>query len=146
PWHVTAFHQDYKMTDPAATSAETLIRAAEIGTAEGLRYVYAGNLPGRVGHWENTRCPSCRATLIERYGFLVRSYHVTPEGRCPSCQTQLPGVWPGAAAEVKTGNDVAAYQSRLPRAVAVSAAEQFETRKQGDKETRRLVPLPTLPS
>src|SRR5260370_35841707 len=39
PWHVTAFHQDYKLTEPEATSAETLIRAAEIGAAEGLRYV-----------------------------------------------------------------------------------------------------------
>src|SRR5205814_5586825 len=45
PWHVTAFHQDYKMTEPDATPAETLMRAAEIGTAEGLRFVYAGNLP-----------------------------------------------------------------------------------------------------
>ncbi len=79
------------MTDPEATSAETLIRAAEIGTAEGLRFVYAGNLPGRVGPWENTRCPGCRATVIERFGYLVRSYRLTPDGRCPHCQTQLAG-------------------------------------------------------
>ena len=46
PWHVTAFHQDYKMTDPDNTDARTLLRAAEIGVAEGLRFVYAGNLPG----------------------------------------------------------------------------------------------------
>jgi AmmeMemoRadiSam system radical SAM enzyme/AmmeMemoRadiSam system protein B/AmmeMemoRadiSam system protein A len=120
PWHVTAFHQDYKMTDPERTSAATLIRAAEIGTAEGLRYVYAGNLPGQVGPWEDTRCPSCRATLIERYGFLVRSYNLTADGRCPSCQTRLPGVWPATAAEVRTGNDEAAYRSRRPRPVSVT--------------------------
>src|SRR5262249_54840042 len=83
PWHVPAFHQDYRMTEPDPTSAETLIRAAEIGTAAGLRFVYAGNLPGRVGPWENTRCPACRETLIERFGFLIRSYRVTQDGRCP---------------------------------------------------------------
>src|SRR5207302_3471614 len=49
PWHVTAFHKDYKMTDPENTTAKDLIRAAEIGKKAGLRYVYAGNLPGQVG-------------------------------------------------------------------------------------------------
>ncbi len=121
PWHVTAFHKDYKMTDPEATSPQTLIRAAEIGAAEGLRFVYAGNLPGKVGPWENTRCPGCQATLIERYGYLVRSYRLTPEGRCPSCQAQVPGIWPGRSAEVRTGNDQAAYLNRLPRPVAAPA-------------------------
>jgi AmmeMemoRadiSam system radical SAM enzyme/AmmeMemoRadiSam system protein B/AmmeMemoRadiSam system protein A len=133
PWHVTAFHQDYKMTDPEATPAETLIRAAEIGSVEGLRYVYAGNLPGRVGPWENTRCPSCRATLIERYGYLIRSYHLTPTGQCQFCGKQIPGVWPRSAAEVKMGNDAAAYQSRLPRALPVA-------------EDRKLMPLPSVSS
>jgi pyruvate formate lyase activating enzyme len=64
PWHVTAFHQDYIMTDPENTSAQTLIRAVEIGKRAGLRHVYAGNLPGMVGDWENTRCPNCRELLI----------------------------------------------------------------------------------
>ena len=117
PWHVTAFHQDYRMTDPANTTIDDLIRAAEIGTEEGLRFVYAGNLPGRVGEWENTRCPMCRETVIERYGYLIRSYRLTPGGCCPGCQTQLPGIWPGEASEVRTGNDMAAYMQRLPRAV-----------------------------
>ena len=52
PWHVTAYHQDYKMTDPANTRPEDLLRAIEIGKQAGLRYVYAGNLPGRVGNLE----------------------------------------------------------------------------------------------
>jgi AmmeMemoRadiSam system radical SAM enzyme/AmmeMemoRadiSam system protein B/AmmeMemoRadiSam system protein A len=145
PWHVTAFHQDYKMTDPAPTGADQLIRAAEIGTAEGLRFVYAGNLPGRVGPWEDTRCPSCRATLVERFGYLVRSYRLTADGSCPSCQTRVPGVWPASSAEVTTGNDAAAYRSRQPRAVPVTG-----TAGQGDKGTRgqgdRKVPLASLSS
>ena len=93
PWHVTAFHQDYKMTDPANTSAEMLVRAAEIGKEEGLRFVYAGNLPGRVGDLENTRCPDCRALLIERFGYLIMGYHLTPEGCCPDCGLAIPGRW-----------------------------------------------------
>ncbi len=93
PWHVTAFHKDYKMTDPDNTSVETLLRAAEIGQKAGLRYVYAGNLPGRVGDLENTRCFDCQALLIERYGYLIRQYNLTPSGSCPSCGKQLPGRW-----------------------------------------------------
>src|SRR5262249_31052919 len=49
PWHVTGFHKDYKMTDPPDTDARLLVRAAEIGAEEGLRFVYAGNRPGQVG-------------------------------------------------------------------------------------------------
>jgi len=68
PWHVTAFYPTYKMTGPGATTAGTLERAASIGRAAGLRYVYAGNLPGSVGGLENTHCPNCRAVLVERDG------------------------------------------------------------------------------
>ena len=121
PWHVTAFHKDYRMTDPDATSPATLMRAAEMGRDAGLRFVYAGNLPGQVSPWEDTRCPSCQSTVIERYGYLIRSYRLEPNGRCPNCQTQLPGIWPGSAEEVRTGNDMAAYRSRLPRRVETGA-------------------------
>ena len=71
PWHVTAFHQDYKMLGPENTPAETLVRAAGIGRRAGLRYVYAGNLAGRTGNLENTLCPGCGETLVTRYGFRV---------------------------------------------------------------------------
>ena len=95
PWHVTAFHPDYKMREPGATPAATLVRACEIGTAEGLRFVYAGNAPGRVGDWENTRCPRCAATLIERFSFRVLSNRIE-DGRCPDCGEAIPGRWDGA--------------------------------------------------
>jgi len=93
PWHVTAFHKDYKMTDPADTSPETLRRAAGIGKAAGLRFVYAGNLSGRVGDLENTSCPACGDLLIERSGYHILNYRVTPEGTCPSCNASIPGRW-----------------------------------------------------
>src|SRR5437867_4271842 len=94
PWHVTAFHPDYKMTDRDRTTAKTLLRAAEVGVGEGLHFVYAGNLPGRVGPFENTSCPSCRALLIERVGYTILLDLLTPtRGVCPSCGTRIPGRW-----------------------------------------------------
>jgi pyruvate formate lyase activating enzyme len=93
PWHVTAFHKDYKMRDPANTTPEMLMRAAEIGRRAGLRYVYAGNLPGQVGDLEDTRCASCGERLVERFGYSIRAYRVTPDGACPACSTRLPGLW-----------------------------------------------------
>ena len=93
PWHVTAFHKDYKMNDPENTRPQDLLRAAEIGTKAGLRYVYAGNLPGNVEGRENTRCHHCGETVIRRYGYLVTEYRVTPDGRCPTCNTAVPGRW-----------------------------------------------------
>jgi pyruvate formate lyase activating enzyme len=116
PWHVTGFHQDYKMTEPPATEARELMRAAEIGAEEGLRYVYAGNRPGQVGAWEDTRCPACREILVGRYGYLIHTYRLTPTGRCPGCGTAIPGVWPDDPAAVRTG-DPALYLQRMPRRV-----------------------------
>ncbi len=93
PWHVTAFHPDYKMTDVGHTPVETLLRAAEIGTEAGLNYVYAGNLPGRTRNWEDTRCPKCQTTLIRRRGFHVVENQIGTKGICPNCQTPIPGIW-----------------------------------------------------
>jgi pyruvate formate lyase activating enzyme len=93
PWHVTAFHKDYKMTDPGNTSAETLMRAADVGREAGLHYVYAGNLPGGVGRLENTYCHNCGELLVERYGYRIAQYRLEPGGRCPSCSALIPGVW-----------------------------------------------------
>ncbi|HSW44271.1 MAG TPA: AmmeMemoRadiSam system radical SAM enzyme [Phycisphaerae bacterium] len=92
PWHVTAFHPDYKMTDPPPTPAETLIRAHDIGLAAGLRFVYCGNRPGGMGNRENTFCPGCRATLIRRWGFTIEENRLK-DGRCPDCGCEIPGVW-----------------------------------------------------
>ena len=93
PWHVTAFHKDYKMTDPADTTPEMLKQAVAIGKSAGLNFVYAGNMPGRVGDLENTHCPACGELLIERYGYHISKYAVTAEGRCPSCNASIPGRW-----------------------------------------------------
>jgi pyruvate formate lyase activating enzyme len=80
------------MADRDRTPVETLLGAAEIGRAAGLRYVYAGNLPEKVGDWEHTRCHACRAMLIERSGFRVLANRITG-GACPDCGQSIPGVW-----------------------------------------------------
>ena len=92
PWHVTAFHKDYKMTDPDNTPIETLLRGVDIGRKAGLNFVYAGNLPGMVDNLENTYCPSCHELLIERYGFHVLQ-NTLQSGACPGCNTSIAGVW-----------------------------------------------------
>ena len=120
PWHVTAFHKNYRMTGPPDTTAAQLMRAAEMGVEEGLRFVYAGNAPGRVGPWESTWCPNCRAKLIDRLGYLVREYNLSPDGKCPDCRTLIPGIWPAAGDAGVSGVEVGAgYGSRLPRRVRV---------------------------
>ena len=81
------------MTEPQNTTATMLVAAAEIGRANGLRYVYAGNLPGSVGDLEDTRCASCGGLLVSRYGYHIRDYRVTADGRCPSCAAPVPGRW-----------------------------------------------------
>jgi pyruvate formate lyase activating enzyme len=93
PWHVTAFHSNYKMDEAPDTPPESLLRAAQIGRRAGLRYVYAGNLPGAIGGGEDTFCASCGARLIRRYGFRVLDYRLTPQGRCPDCSQAIPGRW-----------------------------------------------------
>jgi len=94
PWHITAFHPDYKMTDGyRRTTVDDLMRIAQFGVDAGLKYIYPGNLPGQVGEWENTRCHHCNATVIKRYGFLVQQNRVNRDGTCPDCHKQLPGIW-----------------------------------------------------
>jgi pyruvate formate lyase activating enzyme len=93
PWHVTAFHPMYKRMDSAPTSTDILQRAAEIGQEAGLRYVYAGNLPGRVGSLEDTHCPFCSELLVERVGYTIIGNHLNKKGVCPKCGGSIAGVW-----------------------------------------------------
>lgn len=99
PWHVTAFHQDYKMTDNANTTTKHLMRAYEIGKRAGLRYIYPGNIPGAFGDLEGTHCPKCNTVVIDRFGFRVTSFRLK-DGKCPQCATPIPGVWGDGKADV----------------------------------------------
>ena len=103
PWHVTAFHPDYKMQDRARTSINSLQQAAEIGQEAGVRYVYAGNLPGRVGSLEDTFCPKCQARLVQRSGFTVQDYQISAQGGCLKCGAKIAGLWTGHPENVLRG-------------------------------------------
>ncbi len=103
PWHVTAFHPDYKMTGTPRTPAKTLLRAYDIGKDAGLKFVYAGNLPGGVGDRENTCCPSCGELLISRRGFYVKQNRMLGS-QCPKCGAAIPGVWEDAAPRKSAGS------------------------------------------
>jgi pyruvate formate lyase activating enzyme len=89
PWHVSGYHPAYRFTAPP-TPVSTLERAWEIGKAAGLEYVYLGNV---LGHpLENTYCPGCGASLVERWGLGVTSYRLE-SGCCPQCGGEIAGVW-----------------------------------------------------
>jgi pyruvate formate lyase activating enzyme len=117
PWHVTAFHPDYRMIDPPPTTAAMLVRAAEIGQEAGLRYVYAGNLPGRVGGYEHTTCAQCGKPVVERLGYALLAYRLTADGHCRHCGSPVPGVWTESPDSVRVGGPTDLYQ-RLPRPVS----------------------------
>jgi pyruvate formate lyase activating enzyme len=87
---VSRFHPQYKMTDRPPTPVASIQKARRIGLAAGLRYVYAGNVPGDEG--EHTFCRACHALLVERWGFQVRSNRIR-DNRCPDCETVVEGVW-----------------------------------------------------
>jgi len=102
PWHVTAFHPDYKMTGARRTSAADIQRAVVAGREAGLRFIYSGNLPGGIGDFENTYCPSCSALLIERQGFVILNNRMKAN-QCPECSATIPGVWEEAPPARSTG-------------------------------------------
>ncbi len=91
PLHFTAFHPDFKMTDLPRTPAATLQRSRQIALDAGLNYVYTGNIHDTQGG--TTFCASCRAPLIVRDWHQINAYHVTPDGRCPRCDTKVAGVF-----------------------------------------------------
>ncbi len=93
PWHMTAFHPDYKMRDRRNTTADDLMKVLEIGRQAGLKYLYPGNLHGMVGGWEDTQCHRCSATLVRRTGFRVHENRVGSDGLCPECKAAIPGIW-----------------------------------------------------
>jgi len=95
PMHFTRFHPTYRVTNLPPTPIPTLERCRQIALDAGVHYVYAGNVPMHPG--ENTYCHNCKKELIHRVGFRVTFNHIK-DGKCPSCGTQIPGVWSQAQA------------------------------------------------
>ncbi len=92
PWHVTAFHPDYKMLDHNTTREETLEKAWKIGRDAGLKYVYTGNISSGHGH-ENTICPKCGEILVKREGMGCLENKIAWNGKCFKCGEKIDGVW-----------------------------------------------------
>ena len=90
PWHISRYYPQYKMRGPAPTPVTTIHRAAQIGKEEGLRYIYAGNVPGDAG--ENTLCHMCGHLLIGRYGYQIERIDLVGV-QCPQCKTVLAGIF-----------------------------------------------------
>ena len=90
PMHFSRFHPAYKMMNLPVTPVRTVQRACEIALEAGVHYAYTGNAAGSAH--ESTRCHSCGETVIERYGNMVTAMRVK-DGRCPKCDTAIPGVW-----------------------------------------------------
>ncbi|HUU84940.1 MAG TPA: AmmeMemoRadiSam system radical SAM enzyme [Phycisphaerae bacterium] len=92
PWHVTAFHPDYKMADRGRTPAATLARTRGLGKSAGLKFVYVGNIAGQGDGSEHTWCPECGELLIRRSGFFIEENRMQGD-KCPKCSCSIPGVW-----------------------------------------------------
>ncbi len=89
PWHLSRFHPDYKYLKASDTPVSTLRKAREIGQAEGLRYVYLGNV---WGEGEDTHCPQCGTAVIRREGLWVKT-NLLQAGHCPKCGREIAGVF-----------------------------------------------------
>jgi pyruvate formate lyase activating enzyme len=90
PLHFSRFNPEYLLKNLPPTPVETLERAKAVADAEGLHYVYIGNVPGHPA--ENTYCPKCRKIVVERTGYTVSTVHIQ-NGKCQYCQQGIPGVW-----------------------------------------------------
>jgi len=90
PLHFDRFHPEYKLTQLSATPIAILVKAREIAIAEGIKYVYIGNVPGLDA--QNTWCPKCHDLVIERRGFSVLQRNLI-KGCCTKCGEKIPGVW-----------------------------------------------------
>jgi len=94
PVHFSQFHPDYLLKNLPLTPVPTLERAKAICDAEGLHYVYIGNIPGHPA--ESTHCPKCRRVVVERAGFAIRELNLDG-GKCRFCHQTIPGVWEKAS-------------------------------------------------
>ncbi len=90
PLHFSRFHPAYRLTRLPPTPYETLDRCHKIARAEGLEYVYVGNVPGTSA--QNTLCPKCEKEVVRRQSYRVVENHVK-QGRCEFCEQAIPGIW-----------------------------------------------------
>lgn len=92
PWHLSAFHPDFRMIDVRNTPATRMKHAYDVGKESGLKYVYLGNI--KCENCEDTVCPQCHEKVIQRNWFQVQHpADAAFSGVCPSCGTKIDGIW-----------------------------------------------------
>ena len=101
PVHFSAFHPAHRMLDVARTPPSTLVRARDIAHDAGLAHVYLGNV--RLADGATTRCAGCGSLLVDRAGYHVTTYRITPQGTCPQCGRTVPGIWDPAGPPPEVG-------------------------------------------
>ena len=90
PLHFLRFFPQYKLTRLPATPISTLEKLRKIALAEGIRYVYLGNVPGHEG--TQTYCHHCHKVVVHRNGYWIKEIHIK-DGKCTYCGTSVPGRW-----------------------------------------------------
>ncbi len=95
PWHITAFHPNYKMLGAPPTDELIIRKAFNIAKEKGLKYIYAGNI--QSSDMENTYCFGCGHLLVERNYYSIENFNVKPDreraGKCPKCGASIAGIW-----------------------------------------------------
>ena len=90
PVHFSRFHPAYRMRNLPPTPEATLDRARDIARAEGLYYVYIGNVRRPGG--EDTLCHACGEVLVERRVYTILQNRIR-NGKCPKCGATIYGLW-----------------------------------------------------
>ena len=94
PWHLSAYHPDYRWNAPP-TSAALLLSTAQRARKK-LPYVYTGNISVEDNA---TACFHCGAVLVQRRGYRVDARGLAApargEGfyRCARCGERTPFMW-----------------------------------------------------
>lgn len=90
PLHFSRFYPTYKLEQLPPTPVDILNNASQIAKEEGMNYVYTGNAPGN--EISDTKCPSCKSTLVGRQGYRITANNVK-DGKCSKCGNTIKGVW-----------------------------------------------------
>ncbi len=86
PWHVTRFYPQHKMMHLPPTPIATPERACNIGQKAGLKFIYAGNVPGHKS--ESTFCHSCGKLNVQRSGYQTTVVGLDGS-KCKFCGAEL---------------------------------------------------------
>ncbi|MDD5070414.1 MAG: radical SAM protein, partial [Candidatus Omnitrophica bacterium] len=90
PWHISAFHPDYKFLTHKATIRDILRKARDIAKSYGLNYVYLGNLSQNSD--SDTECPNCKRIIVWRKQFQIQNNYIK-DGKCKFCSAEVSGVF-----------------------------------------------------